>query len=216
MQFTPALRRALSCVLSLVSLAFAAGRADSAEGVEAGIVRFAQTADLSGSRAALAKELNAGTQAYFSLINEQGGVHGRKVLLQTDDDGYDPARTREIVSRHISDDDALAFVSTIGTANAVAVMPLIEKARIPLVAPLSGAVQLREPASRQVFHIRASYAQEVDKMIEHVKVLPAPMIHALPRLLQVLYESSAPVKPVAMPMSRLSYLTVDPPTIWMP
>jgi ABC-type branched-subunit amino acid transport system substrate-binding protein len=143
----------------------------SGEGVDASTVRFAQTADLSGSRAALTKELNAGTVAYFTAVNEHGGVNGRKLVLQTDDDGYEVARTREIVARHLQDDDVFAFVSTIGTANAVAVLPLIEQAKVPLIAPLSGAAQLREPFRREVFHVRASYAQEVDKMIEHVVTL---------------------------------------------
>lgn len=167
MQFNPVFSRALA----LASLVLPCGSSQGAEGVDASIVRFAQTADLSGSRASLTKELNAGTNAYLAFVNERGGIHGRRVILQTDDDGYEVARTREIVARHIRDDDAFAFVSTIGTANAAAVVPLIEEARIPLVAPLSGAVQLREPLRRHIFHVRASYAQEVDKMVEHVLTL---------------------------------------------
>jgi len=156
---------------TLVLLSLLGSASQAAEGIDAGTVRFAQTADLSGSRAALTKELNAGTNAYFAAINERGGVHGRKLILQTDDDGYDVVRTREIVARHLRDDDAFAFVSTIGTANAVAAVPLLEQAKVPLIAPLSGAAQLREPFSRQIFHVRASYAQEVDKMVEHVLTL---------------------------------------------
>jgi ABC-type branched-subunit amino acid transport system substrate-binding protein len=72
------------------------------------------------------------------------------------------------VAEHLQKDDSFAFVSLIGTANAEAVLPLITAAKVPLIAPLSGATQLREPFNRHIFHIRGSYAQEVEQMVEHV------------------------------------------------
>ena len=64
-------------------LASAVAPCHAAEGVTADAVTFVQTADTSGSRAALARELNAGTNAYLASVNSQGGVHGRHVVLQT-------------------------------------------------------------------------------------------------------------------------------------
>jgi branched-chain amino acid transport system substrate-binding protein len=147
------------------------GTGHAAEGVAADSVNFVQTADLSGSRAALVKELNAGTHALLASINAQGGVHGRRMVVRTEDDGYVIERTRAIVERHLRDDSAFAFVSTIGTANAAAVLPLLNAARVPLIAPLSGASQLRQREQRSVFHVRASYAREVAKMVEHATTL---------------------------------------------
>lgn len=142
--------------------------AQAVQGIEPDSVTFVQAADISGSRSVLTLELNAGMQAYFRQINSQGGVHGRQLRLTTVDDGYAVKRTVELTREWIEKDAAFAFVSSIGTANAEAVLPLINAAKVPLVAPLSGAVSLREPFSRNVFHIRASYAQEVEKMVEHV------------------------------------------------
>jgi branched-chain amino acid transport system substrate-binding protein len=105
---------------------------------------------------------------YLKFVNEQGGIHGRKVYLKTSDDGYAVKRTQELVTAHIQQDDTFAFVSLIGTANSEAVLPLITAAKIPLIAPLTGASQLREPFNRYVFHVRASYSHEVEKMVEHV------------------------------------------------
>ncbi|MCW5651047.1 MAG: ABC transporter substrate-binding protein [Ramlibacter sp.] len=141
------------------------------QGVESDSVTFVQVADISGSRSALTLELNAGTLAYFEQVNRQGGVFGRQLKLVTVDDGYAVPRTVQVTREWIERDAAFAFVSSIGTANAEAVLPLVNAARVPLVAPLSGAVALREPFSRQVFHIRASYAQEVERMVEHVLTL---------------------------------------------
>jgi ABC-type branched-subunit amino acid transport system substrate-binding protein len=152
-------------------LAAAACAAIAAQGVDEGSVTFVQVADTSGSRSALTLELNAGTLAAFGSVNAQGGVHGRQLKLETIDDGYAVARTQQATREAIAQDRAFAFVSSIGTANAEAVLPLVNAAHVPLVAPLSGAESLREPASRYVFHIRASYAQEVEKMVEHVATL---------------------------------------------
>lgn len=149
----------------------AALHSHAAQGITPDSVNFVQAADVSGSRSALTLELNAGTHAYFKHVNSQGGVHGRQLRLQTVDDGYAVKRTQEITQEFITRDAAFAFVSSIGTANAEAVLPLINAAKVPLVAPLSGAATLREPHSRYVFHVRASYAQEVEKMVEHVLTL---------------------------------------------
>jgi branched-chain amino acid transport system substrate-binding protein len=158
-------------IFAALCLCFASAAVKSKEGVTADSVTFTQTADMSGSRSALPKELNAGTWAYFKSVNEQGGIHGRKMYLKTSDDGYDVKRTRELVAEHIRNDDTFAFMSFIGTANAEAALPLITAAKIPLVAPLTGAAQLREPFNRYVFHVRASYAQEVERMVEHVLII---------------------------------------------
>lgn len=163
-------RRAFACctLLGAVGVTGRAQAGQAAQGIAADSVNFVQVADISGSRSVLTKELNAGTLACFKQVNSQGGVHGRQLRLTTVDDGYVVKRTQEVTREWIEKDAAFAFISSIGTANAEAVLPLINAARVPLVAPLSGAISLREPFSPYVFHVRASYAQEVEKMVEHV------------------------------------------------
>src|SRR5438105_8443887 len=140
---TTSLARAFAVSAALCGLA--ASSSFAAQGVDAGSVTFVQVADTSGSRSALTQELDAGTQAYFKHINSQGGINGRQLLLKTVDDGYVVKRTIEATREQIEKDDVFAFVSAIGTANAEAVLPMINEAKVPLVAPLSGAISLREP-----------------------------------------------------------------------
>ncbi len=156
-------RLAAACALAGLPLA-----ATAAQGIDNDSVTFVQAADTSGSRSVLTLELNAGTQAYFRQVNSQGGIHGRQLRLATVDDGYVVKKTQDVTREWIEKDAAFAFVSSIGTANAEGVLPLINAAKVPLVGPLSGAISLREPFSRYVFHVRSSYAQEVEKMVEHV------------------------------------------------
>ena len=167
-----ALRRCLAMgLVSACATVAISSSAFAAEGVTPNSVTFVQTADVKGSRAPLVKELNAGTLAYLTHVNEHGGVHGRQVILATEDDGYAVERTARIVAERIQRDDVFGFMSLIGTANAAAALPLINAAKVPLIAPLSGAAQLRSPQTRNVFHIRASYEQEVEKMVQHVVTL---------------------------------------------
>ena len=153
------------------SFAAAAFAASAAQGVQDTSVTFVQVADTSGSRSALTLELNAGTLAYFKEVNARGGIHGRQLKLETIDDGYAVQRTKEATQAAIAQDRAFAFVSSIGTANAEAVLPLINAASVPLVAPLSGAETLRERASRYVFHVRASYYDETAAIVKQLLTL---------------------------------------------
>ena len=161
----------IHCLLAGMACFLAASLGHAAQGVTSESITLLQTADLSGTRAALVKELNTGWHAYLAHVNAQGGVHGRKVILRSEDDGYAVEKTRQIVTERLLRDDIFAVVSTIGTANAAATLPLLKAAGVPLVAPFSGAEELRRAGGRNVFHIRASYAQEVDKMVEHVLTL---------------------------------------------
>lgn len=143
----------------------------ASEGVTNGAIQLVQIADVSGSRRALTNELNTGMQAYFSHVNRNGGVHGRKITLRSVDDGYEVPRTVRAVQDLVRDDDAFAVVSTVGTANTEAVIDLLNDKSIPLIAPLSGATSVREPMRRYVFNVRAGYEREVEAMVEHVHTI---------------------------------------------
>ena len=53
--------------------------------------------------------------AYFNMINEQGGINGRKITFITRDDGYSPPKTVELVRKMVEEDQVLALFNTLGT-----------------------------------------------------------------------------------------------------
>ncbi len=133
-------------------------------------ILLGQTTALSGPLAELGQDTAAGSKAYFDYINAQGGVHGRKIRLISLDDGYNPEKAVANVKQLIEQDQVLALFGVLGTPANMAIMPLIEKAGVPNFGPASGSDAVRFPFNRLVFHAGPSYADEIDKIIEHLVV----------------------------------------------
>jgi branched-chain amino acid transport system substrate-binding protein len=155
------------CAL-LACLAWQTGVA--AQGVTNTEILLGQSIALSGPLAELGQDTLAGSKAYFDTINEQGGVHGRKIRLISLDDGYDTETAVANVRQLIEKEQVLALFSVFGTPANLAIMPLIEKAGTPSFGPVSGADAVRMPFNRLVFHVTPSYADEIASIVEHMSV----------------------------------------------
>ena len=125
------------------------------------------SASLTGPLAGFGRDIKQGAEAALAQINARGGIHGRMVQLQILDDGYVPQRTTENVQQMISQGSAFALISCVGTPNNAGILPMIEDAGIPYVAPFTGASSLRKGA-RNVFHVRASYTDEVRRLVQRL------------------------------------------------
>lgn len=123
---------------------------------------------LSGILAGSGKDVVAGIQAAFRAVNASGGVAGRELRLQALDDGYSPPRTVENAKALLADGQVLALLSCIGTGNNAAILPLVEKTGVPLVGPVTGAASLRQAGQRYVFHVRASYRDETQRLLQQL------------------------------------------------
>jgi len=143
-----------------------AAAADSAIGAKH--ITIANSIALSGPLGNAGQEHNAAIRAAFSAINKAGGVHGRELRFVTKDDGYAASRTVENVQRLIDDNAAFALMSIIGTPNTGAILPLTEKAGVPMLGPITGAASLRKAEHKYVFHIRPSYTDEVSRMVQQL------------------------------------------------
>lgn len=125
------------------------------------------SAALSGPLAGFGQDIKQGAEAALAHINGRGGVHGRTLQFNMVDDGYMPQRTTDNVKQMIGQGSAFALLSCVGTPNNTAILPLIEEAGIPYVAPLTGASSLRK-GGRNVFHVRASYTDEVRRLVQRL------------------------------------------------
>lgn len=123
-----------------------------------------QSAVLSGPAQNLGLEMRAGLLAAFSLINDQGGIKGREVVLISRDDGYEPDKAMRNTRELIHEDKVFALIGAVGTPTAKAVVPIINEEKIPFVGPFTGAEVLRAPFQPYIINVRASYYQELEKL----------------------------------------------------
>ncbi len=137
-------------------------------GVTADKILLGQAAVFTGPAAQLGTQMRNGIKTYFDFVNEKGGVHGRKLELVSEDDGYDPAKAPAASQALIDKHKVFALLGYVGTPTGVAHLKVTTAAKVPLVGMFTGAEVLREPMNRYVFHVRASYYDETDKIVEQV------------------------------------------------
>lgn len=133
-----------------------------------GPIVLGQSCALSGPSAQLGMQFVQGAKLYFDQLNAQGGIGRRQVELRTLDDGYEPERCVANTQKFIAD-DVMALFGYLGTPTSMASLPLLQKAKLPLIAPLTGGAGLRDPKLAQtVFNLRASYADETALMVRQL------------------------------------------------
>ena len=140
-------------------------------GVTDSEIRIGQFAAQTGPAAELGKRMQLGIQAYFTAVNASGGINGRKLTLVSRDDGYEPEKAAAAVKALIEEDKVFALVGSVGTPTTLAAVPAINAAGIPLIGPFTGAQALREPFNRNIFHVRASYFDETERIVQHLTII---------------------------------------------
>jgi branched-chain amino acid transport system substrate-binding protein len=132
-----------------------------------------QVAPLSGTIAGTGEEYVAGGAAYFAHVNAKGGIYGRKIRVVVKDDSYKPDLTLSQTKALLADEKPLALFGFVGTGNVLALNKnkVLEDAGIALMAPYTGAQDLRDPMNPYIFHIRASYTDETSRMVEHLHTI---------------------------------------------
>ena len=125
------------------------------------------SAALTGPLAGLGQDVKLGAEAALAHINSRGGINGRTLQFNIVDDAYVPQRTTDNIKQILSQGNTFALLSCIGTPNNTSILPLIEEAGVPYVAPITGASSLRKGA-RNVFHVRASYTDEVRRLVQRL------------------------------------------------
>ena len=132
-----------------------------------------QVAPLTGTIAGTGDEYVAGGAAYFAHVNANGGIYGRKIRVVVKDDSYKPDQTLALTRQMLAEDKPIALFGFVGTGNVLALNKnkILEEAGIALLAPYTGAQDLREPVNPNIFHIRASYTDETSRMVEHLHTI---------------------------------------------
>ena len=83
--------------------------------------------------------------AYFKMLNEQGGINGRKINLISVDDGYSPPRAVEQVRKLVEQDEVLALFQTLGTPSNTAIHKYVNAKKVPHLLLATGATKWADP-----------------------------------------------------------------------
>jgi len=151
--------------LATAALAFASAQAQT-PGVSATTIVIGQSAPLTGANAELGNDIRNGALAYFKKLNDAGGVNGRKLQLATLDDANQVPRAEANTKKLVEEQGVFALFGYASATLSRPALPIVEKHKVPFLAPFTGADPMRV-FNKHVYNMRASYADELDKIVEH-------------------------------------------------
>lgn len=136
----------------------------SAQGVTETTVKVGNSIATSGPLAPVGVPYKAGMEAYFKMVNENGGVHGRTIEYVHQDDEFNPEKGKAAVDKMINDEKIFAFVGHFGTPIVGATLNDIKEAGIPAVYFATGTGLLynenAEGSERVAYPVQPVYPME--------------------------------------------------------
>ncbi|HXJ88652.1 MAG TPA: ABC transporter substrate-binding protein [Candidatus Binatia bacterium] len=153
-------------VFTLLASGFATSSAlAEAPGVTDTSILIGSCSALDGPAHFLGRQTVLGASAYLHMINDEGGVYGRKIQLQAFDDSYDPDRAPACFKR-MTKEGVFALGFFVGTPTAKVYVPLAQEDKIPVVGLFTGAQLLYEPLKHEIINVRASYYDETREQVD--------------------------------------------------
>jgi branched-chain amino acid transport system substrate-binding protein len=139
-------KQLLSVVLSVLALAASAALAEKKYGPGASDseIKIGQTMPYSGPASSYGT-IGKAEVAYLKMINEQGGINGRKINLISLDDGYSPPRTVEQIRRLVEEEQVLFTFQTLGTPPNTAIQKYMNAKKVPQLLVATGATKWGDP-----------------------------------------------------------------------
>ena len=127
-------------------------------------IMIGQSTPLTGANADLGKDIRNGALAYFEKINATGGVNGNKIKLTTLDDKNDTKLSAANTQKLLNENKVVALFGYASSTLSIPAMPMVKETRVPFFAPFTGADAIRKQ-NDFVYTVRATYADEIDKII---------------------------------------------------
>jgi branched-chain amino acid transport system substrate-binding protein len=122
--------RSGAAATAVIAMRSRLGQAENAPGITATEIKIGQTMPYSGPASAFGA-MGRTEAAFFKLLNEQGGVNGRKISFISLDDGYSPPKTVEQVRRLVEQEGVAFLANTLGTAPNVAIRQYLNDNKVP-------------------------------------------------------------------------------------
>jgi ABC-type branched-subunit amino acid transport system substrate-binding protein len=154
--------------VTLAAIAF--GSQAQTPGVSSSTIVIGQSVPLTGANAELGHDIRNGALAYFTKLNEAGGVHGRKIELVSLDDANQVPRAEANTIELVEKRNVFALFGYASATLSRPALPIVEKHRVPFLSPFTGADPMRV-FNKHVYNMRGAYADEMEKIVDHFESL---------------------------------------------
>ena len=150
-----------SLLLALAGSLVATHALAQQQGVTKNEILIGSIQDLSGPIAAFGKQARAGMQLRVDEVNEQGGVHGRKLRLLVEDSAYDPKRAVLAAQKLVNQDKIFIMAGHVGTAHNNAAMPVQFEKNVINFLPISPSTSMFEPFHKLKYSFAVTYDDQI-------------------------------------------------------
>jgi ABC-type branched-subunit amino acid transport system substrate-binding protein len=151
-------------VLAVLCIAPAAPAANPA-GFDDNEIRIGQWGPQTGPAAPWGS-VARGSKLLFDIVNEEGGIHGRKIKYFIRDDMYNPAQTVAVVKELVERQGVFAFVGGVGSAPGMAVKDYLTANKIPWVGPSAADQDFVQPLNPYLFAVYPLYRDEANVLTQ--------------------------------------------------
>jgi branched-chain amino acid transport system substrate-binding protein len=132
------------------------------QGVSKNEILIGTIQDMSGPLAGYGKQAKAGMQLRIDELNEQqGSIHGRKLRLIAEDDGYDPKKAVLAAQKLVNQDKVFIIAGHLGTAQNLAAMPVQFEKNVVNFFPITAAREMYEPLHKLKYSFAATYFDQL-------------------------------------------------------
>ncbi len=118
--------------------------------------------------AALWGAVARGTGVFFDLVNEEGGIAGRKIKYFMRDDAYQPSKTKAIAKEFVENLGIFGVASGVGTSTGMAARDYLMENKVPWVGPATGSKHWSEPLQKYLFAVYPRYTDEASLLTQYL------------------------------------------------
>lgn len=146
----------------------AAAKGDTT-GVSDTTIKVGGFAAQSGPVAPIGISVRKGFEAYIKHVNDNGGVHGRKIeIVNVADDAFDGGKALAATKQLVESDKVFALAPVLGTPGYLASLDYIVEKNVPLVYPMTGVEQTAHPAKKNIFAVQPNNFDEAKVLTQYL------------------------------------------------
>ena len=142
--------------------------ATEVKGVTKDMIKVGAIVDMTGPAAYIVAPACEAYRIYFHYLNDQGGIHGRKIKLIVEDDRYSIPMSVAAYKKLINKDRVLAILSMGGSGQHQALYDQIEKDKIPVLSNIAWSHHVSKPLKRHSFHPSNDNMDEIKLMVDYI------------------------------------------------